>query len=226
MKKLAKFFTDNGLLIVFTLLFLVFLAGQAVAGRLAFNQTQAAHGLPSIGFREYVGTGNFLQGMFSNWQAAILQLASLIIFGVFLRQRGAPHSRAQKKSEGPSSGPRQSKRGSGGDKHTRSGKTQSWIYDNSLSIAFASIFVAIFCLHVFSGVAAYNQQRALIHQPPLSAPTFFVSSTFWFSTLQTWEAEYMAIALYLFLSIFLRQERSPESKPADAPDSDTGDANQ
>jgi hypothetical protein len=118
MKKLAKFFTDNGLLIVFTLLFLVFLAGQAVAGRLAFNQTQAAHGLPSIGFREYVGTGNFLQGMFSNWQAAILQLASLIIFGVFLRQRGAPHS--QKKPEGASSEARPSKRNSGGNKHTRS----------------------------------------------------------------------------------------------------------
>jgi hypothetical protein len=30
--------------------------------------------------------------MFANWQAVILQFGSLIIFGTFLRQRGAAHS--------------------------------------------------------------------------------------------------------------------------------------
>jgi hypothetical protein len=33
------------------------------------------------------------EGLASNWQAAFLQLASLIVFSGFLYQRGAPHSR-------------------------------------------------------------------------------------------------------------------------------------
>jgi len=64
-----------------------------------------------------------------------------------------------------------------------------------------------------------------MHQPPIGLGAFAVSSTFWFETTQTWEAEFMAIGLYIFLSIYLRQEGSPESKPVDAGDNDTGETN-
>jgi hypothetical protein len=230
MKELKKFFSDNGLLLVFAALFLASLAGQAFAGRALFNQVQNTHHLKPVSFEAYLGTGEFLQGMFANWQAAILQLGSLIIFGIFLRQRGAPHSRLNKKPVRRLFGQRRAEERSSegkhsGDKHTRSQKTKSWIYDNSLSIAFVALFLVVFVLHILSGAAAYNQQLTLNHQPTLSVGEFFASSKFWFSTMQTWEAEYMAIALYLLLSIFLRQKRSPESKPIGASDADTGDAN-
>ncbi len=42
---------------------------------------------------------------------------------------------------------------------------------------------------------------------------------------QTWQAEYLVIALYLVLSVFLRQQGSAESKPADASDGETGEHN-
>ncbi|HUY80167.1 MAG TPA: DUF6766 family protein [Acidobacteriaceae bacterium] len=221
MKKLKKFIADNSLLLVFIFLFLGFLAGQVFSGAAAYNDTRAVHGLPGIGYWCYVATGNFLQGVFANWQAAILQLGSLILFSVFLRARGAAHSIDPDK-------PREKTRSrwSLGRSRTRaSGKTASWLYRNSLSIAFTVLFFAAFILHLLSGAAAYNEQLALSHRPPLSVAAFFVSSQFWFSTLQTWEAEYMAIALYIFLTIFLRQEGSPESKPVEAKDSDTGKAN-
>jgi hypothetical protein len=89
---LKKFFAENGLLIVFTALFLACLAGQMLSGHALYDSTQRHAGKPVDSMLAYVCTGPFLQGMFSNWQAAILQLGSLIVFGIFLRQRGAPHS--------------------------------------------------------------------------------------------------------------------------------------
>jgi Domain of unknown function (DUF6766) len=213
-KKLQKFISENSLSIVLLFLFVGFLIAQGLAGLRLDNETRAAHGLGQVGYWRYVRAGTFLQGVFSNWQAAILQLASLIIFGVYLHQRGAPHSRKSISLGHPE------------HKERRwPAHKDAWVRRNSLSLVFVILFLAAFILHVFSGAAAYNQQRAYSHQPPLSTLAFFVSAKFWFSTFQTWQAEYMAIALYVLLSICLRQEGSPESKPVSAKNSDTGNPN-
>ncbi len=46
------------------------------------------------------------------------------------------------------------------------------------------------------------------------------------SVFQCWEAEFSAIGLYVVLSIFLRQEGSPESKPVGAGNEQTGGTNE
>lgn len=209
----GNFFAENSLSIVLLVLFVAFLIAQSLSGLSLYNDNQTLHGLAKIGYWQYVRTGTFLQGMFSNWQAAILQLASLIIFGVYLHQRGAPHSRKSIAFGHPE---HKDKRFPPGDR---------WLRRNSLSLVFVVLFVAAFLLHLFSGAAAYNQTRAYSHQPPLSVAAFSVSAKFWFSTFQTWEAEFMAIALYVLLSIVLRQEGSPESKPVESSNSDTGNPN-
>lgn len=232
MRKFKKFLADNGLLLIFSFLFLAFLIGQIFSGAALYNGTRAAHGLPPIGHWQYLTTGNFLQGTFSNWQAAIFQLGSLIIFGIFLRERGAAHSMKPGSAGAKRGGHRHPVRAfsrfsktSSRDEEAPSGAVASWFYRNSLSIAFVSLFAVCFVLHLFSGAASYNEQLALFHRAPLTVAEFLVSSKFWFSTFQTWEAEYMAIAVYIFLTIFLRQEGSPESKPVGSSDKDTGDTN-
>ena len=160
-----------------------FLAGQALCGDIAYNSTRAQAGLPAVGRWKYLLTGNFLEGVFENWQAAILQLGSLILFGIFLRQRGAPHSRK--------------------NVHRRRGTMKNWLYCNSLTIAFAVLFLGAFAMHLYAGTLQANEQRRMLHQPQVSMGAFLGSAKFWFTTFQTWEAEYMAIALYFFLSIFL-----------------------
>lgn len=219
MNKIKKVFADHGLLIVLTLLFVVFLVAQTFSGLWAYNGTRAAQGLSDLGYWQYVTTGNFLDGVFANWQAALLQLGALILFGIFLRQRGAAHSikpgkrrRRQKLAKKWGNSP--------------AAKLLARLYANSLSLAFLLLFLVCFVLHLFAGNAANNEQRALLHQPPLSAGGFFLSSQFWFLTMQTWEAEFMAIALYVALTIFLRQEGSPESKPVDATNDTTGVTNE
>ena len=92
-RRLKKFVSDDSMSIALFALFLVCVIGQAVSGWLAYDDwLQAAH-FQEIAFRAYLATGNFLDGMFSNWQAAILQLGVLIAFGTVLRQKGAAHSR-------------------------------------------------------------------------------------------------------------------------------------
>jgi hypothetical protein len=196
---------DNSFTLVFAGIFLVFLAGEALTGlELYRSQHQAAH-LP---LGRFLTTGTFLNAIFVNWQAAILQLACLIVFGVFLIQKGATHSKRS---------PRNARR--------RSGSFRRWVYGNSLGLAFFGLFAASFILHLVTGVSAYNEERALTHEAPVSFAEFIVSAKFWFLTFQTWQAEFFAIGIYMLFSIFLRQQGSPESKPLDAPDADTGEAN-
>jgi hypothetical protein len=215
MSDVKKFVKDNGLLLTFAGLFLLCLAGQVLSGKALYDGTQAAHGLPQVGYGKYVRTGDFLQGIFSNWQAAVLQLGSLILFGVVLHQKGTPHAKKegnQGQAVGEGSSPKADPR-------------DSWLKRNSLSLAFGVMFVLAFVGHWLSGAASYNSELALLHEPQMSRVAFLGSAKFWFSTMQTWEAEYAAIAIYVFLSIFLRQEGSPESKPTDATNDDTGDPN-
>jgi hypothetical protein len=47
-------------------------------------------------------------------------------------------------------------------------------------------------------------------------------ANFWFETFQNWQSEFLSVASIVILTIFLRQKGSPESKPVDAPDLETG----
>jgi hypothetical protein len=102
---------------------------------------------------------------------------------------------------------------------------RAWLYANSLSLAFIGMFVVTFLLHGLFGEWRYNENQALLHRPPMPLGSYVASSSFWFSVFQCWEAEFGAIGIYIVLSIFLRQQRSPESKPVDASNEQTGGAN-
>jgi hypothetical protein len=240
-----SFLRDNGLLLAFTALFLLCLYGQVWSGCLSHNAALAEHQQAPLDQWQYVHTGVFLQGIFSNWQAAILQLGTLIVFAVFLRQRGAAHSlqpdestahvnaKNQAKALGKTTRPEPRRDAKDGPQRKRrltskrpAGPRRSWWFRNSLSLAFGILFLVSFVFHLLSGAAAYNSQQALSHEATMTVSQYFGSAHFWFTTMQCWEAEFMAIALYIGLSIFLRQEGSPESKRADASNSETGGPNE
>src|SRR5579863_1030459 len=79
-RSLRKAINDDSMSIMLFSLFLLCLVGQGLSGWLAYNQALRAAHLPAITLIAYLATGNFLDGMLSNWQAAILQLAVLIAF--------------------------------------------------------------------------------------------------------------------------------------------------
>jgi hypothetical protein len=51
---------------------------------------------------------------------------------------------------------------------------------------------------------------------------YMTMSRFWFESFQNWQSEFISVAAIVFLSIFLRQFGSPESKPVDASMEETG----
>ena len=113
-------------------------AAQSFAGWWLQNETLAAYGKASIGYWHNLLTGNFLEGLASNWQAAFLQLASLILFSEFFYQRGAPHSRDPLR--------RISKR-----KLRDEAGHFSWFYRNSFFLALLLLFVLSLVMHVVVG---------------------------------------------------------------------------
>jgi hypothetical protein len=254
---LTRLIADNSLSIALFSLFAICIAAQSVVGWRSYGQSLAASHYPALGYGAYLETGTFQNAVFSNWQAAVLQLGVLIAFSTVLRQRGAAHSR---KSDEEKTGEEKTGEEKAGEEKTakdRQAETlraadeddkrpgpppassrrrlttnfqfnplrKNWLYNNSLSLALFGLFVLFFALHAWTSNRAYNEEQMLRHQQVQALLPYLGSSTFWFSCFQTWEAEFFAIGVYIVLSIFLRQERSPESKKPDAGDADTGDTN-
>ena len=212
MQKLLHPIKDNSLSIVLLALFVICIVAQSFAGWWLQNETLAAHGLAKIGFWQNMASATFLEGLASNWQAAFLQLASLILFSSLLYQRGAAHSRDPLKPIV--------------EQERRDAAARfNWFYRNSLFLTFWLLFVLSFVLHVVSGSAAFNEERTLTGRPPISIWAFLISAKLWSSTLQAWQAEYVAIALFVVFSIFLRQQYSAESKPIESSNEATGKEN-
>lgn len=211
MRRLIRIIKDNSLSIVFFSLFAICISIQSYAAWLLENETLARYGHASIGFWDFLSSGTYLEGLASNWQAAILQLASLVLLSSFLAQRGAAHSLNPQKAK----------------RKQKWAKTKrfSWLYRHSFFIGLLLLFVHSFVLHIVVGASAFNEQRALTGLPPISIPAFLLSAKFWTTTLQTWQAEYLVIAIYIVFSIFLREQDSPESKKIESKDETTGSSN-
>jgi hypothetical protein len=69
---------------------------------------------------------------------------------------------------------------------------------------------------------AWNEERAAQGEPAVTLLQYAQSARFWFESLQNWQSEFLALLSMIVLSIYLRQRGSPESKPVDAPHSQTG----
>jgi hypothetical protein len=207
-----RFLLDNGLSLAFLTLYLGTALGQTITGIRSFNDQRLQHALPTLPLHQFLLTGTYLDSIFVNWQAAVLQLAALIVFSSFLYQKGAAHSR--KDDSDPE------------HKEDTGGRHRSWLFRHSLSLAFFAMFLLTFALHSVFATLANNELLALDRQPPVPIHTFIHSANFWASTLACWQAEFFAIFAYVVLSIFLRQQNSPESKPGDSPDHETGGSNE
>jgi hypothetical protein len=98
------------------------------------------------------------------------------------------------------------------------------LYNYSLTITFLILFLISFSMHAVGGAAehcAEAQEHNQVDCP--SAIQYIGTSQFWFESFQNWQSEFLAVGSIVVLSIFLRQKGSPESKPVDAPHSDTGE---
>jgi hypothetical protein len=97
------------------------------------------------------------------------------------------------------------------------------LYRHSLSLAFLLLFFVSFALHAAGGAREYSEEQVLHGGEAVSTLEYVATARFWFESFQNWQSEFLAIGSMVVLSIFLRQQGSPESKPVDAPHGETGD---
>lgn len=219
---MRRLLRENGLSIVMLGSFVVFIAGQSFTGRLVQNSEREDHGLAPLGFGEYLGSAHFLEATMENWESEFLQMAVFIILTAFLYQKGSAESKSLTEAEEVDRDPRQSRNKKNAPWPVRRGGWALKLYKNSLSQAFLALFFASFFFHAVGGCAEYNAEQVQHGQPTVTLAGYFANSQFWFESFQNWQSEFLAIGAMVVLTIFLRQRGSPESKPVDAPHSETG----
>jgi hypothetical protein len=213
---------DNGLSLVLFGLFASSLLGQALAGHHHYNDEQVEHGQPTVSMTEYLRSGDFLEATAENWESEFLQMGAYVLFTCFLFQRGSAESKKIGASEAVDRDPRRFKNKHGVPWPVRRGGWALRLYSNSLSLAFLLLFALSFILHAIGGTRAHNEEQIAHGGETISVIEYLGSARFWFESLQNWQSEFLAIAMMVVLSIFLRQRGSPESKPVDAPHHQTG----
>jgi len=212
---------NHGLSIVLVSLFILTIAGQTFAGWHVYNEEQRQHGESPVGFGAYVRSGHFGEATFENWESEFLQMAFYVVLTAFLFQRGSSESKRPNVFEEVDLDPREAPDKESAPWPVRRGGWMLVLYEHSLSLAFAVLFLMSFTLHATRGVIELNEQQLAHKEPPLTTVQYLGTSQFWFESFQNWQSEFLALAAMVVLSIFLRQRGSPESKPVHAPTWDT-----
>jgi hypothetical protein len=213
---------NNGLSIVLAALFVLTMTGQIVFGWFAYNADQRDHGEAVVSLTAYLRTGHFGEATFENFESEFLQMAFYVLLTAVLYQRGSSESKRPDTIELVDLDPRESPRKDGAPWPVRRGGFWLVLYENSLSVTFAALFLLSFGLHAWTGAAQYSAEQLAHGQPAAMTSEYIKTAQFWFESFQNWQSEFMSLGAMVVLTIFLRQRGSPESKPVDAPTWDTG----
>jgi hypothetical protein len=214
----------NGLSLVVGTLFLLFWGGQSVAGWIEHNQTAQAHGQQVLGFLPYLLTGHFWEATFENWESEFLQMAAFVLLTSFLYQKGSAESK-KLPEEGENPGdedPDQERTRPDAPRPVRRGGWRLWLYEQSLCLTLALLFLVSFAGHAIAGAREYSQDQLAHGEPGVTALQYLGCARFWFESLENWQSEFLAVLSLVVLSIWLRAKGSPESKPVAAPHHQTG----
>jgi hypothetical protein len=198
-------------------LFLLFVLGQAIAGVLDFNEQQRQRHMAPVSLGVYLTTGHFWEAMGENWESEFLQMAAFVILTTVLFQRGSPESKEPDKPNPQDEDPRLHAHESNAPWPVRRGGWVLVLYEHSLSLTFAALFLLSVLLHAWGGVREYNADQVAQGEPAIGYLAYFLTSQFWFESFQNWQSEFLAIASMVFLSVYLRQRGSSESKPVHMP---------
>jgi hypothetical protein len=219
-----RFAREQSLSLFFLAIFLAAIVGQAIAGHELYNQEQLAHGEEGVSIWRYVVSSHFGNSVMENWQSEYLQFMIFMLVTVWLIQRGSPESK-QPGAEGTESARAQRighHAGREAPAWARPRGIRTAIYSNSLLIAMVIIFVGSWFAQSVTGWTDFNSDQQAHGDATVSWLSYVGSATFWESTLENWQSEFLAVGSFVALTIFLRQRGSPESKPVGAPHEATG----
>jgi hypothetical protein len=88
--KLYEHSLSLGLLLLFLLSFIL----HGVGGMKAYNEEQRDHGQQPVSLAQFLESPQFWFQSFQNWQSEFLSIGVLVVFGIFLREKGSAESKA------------------------------------------------------------------------------------------------------------------------------------
>ena len=224
---MGKWMRDRSLSLVAFGLFLAAMLGQTLAGHRDYNQEQEDHGEAPVGVLQYMGTGTFAEATFENWESEFLQMSVFIFLTAILVQKGSAESRKPEDEEGADEQsvdepPEAHRHDPDAPWPVRRGGVALAVYKRSLSLALFLLFIVTFVGHAAGGTAAANEEALQHGGERVSMLGYMATARFWFESLQNWQSEFLSVWAIAVLSIWLRQQGSPESKPVAAPHEQTG----
>jgi amino acid transporter len=218
---MKSFLKNNGLSLVFFLLFIIALIGQFFSGYAEHNKEREEDGQRLFSISEYISSGHFLQATFENWESEFLQMALFVILTISLYQKGSSESKKPGEKEPVDREPSAKRKGAPWP--VKKGGIYLKIYTHSLTIALILLFLISFAMHFYGSIKNENEELVLKGMPPETFGQYIFSNRFWFESFQNWQSEFLSVFAIVVLSVYLRQKGSPQSKPVDAPHYETGE---
>jgi hypothetical protein len=218
--RLRRWLYENSLLLVTLLLIIGSWIGQVFTGWHDNNDNLQQMRLAQLTLPQYLHSGHLLEATFENWESEFLQMGMYVVLTIGLRQKGSPESKQLTGEEEVDQEPDPTQPDAPWP--VRRGGWWLHVYKHSLTITFLSLFLLSVYLHARGGTSVYNIEQAHEGEPLVTVWGYLHTSRFWFESFQNWQSEFVSIFSLVGLTIFLRQQSSPQSKPVDAPTAKTG----
>ena len=90
-----------------------------------------------------------------------------------------------------------------------------FLRDNSLGLVFGTLFLIVLVGQAIAGHATFNEDQLAEGLQPISFGRYVTSASFGADVAENWQSEYLQFFLFIFLTVWLVQRGSPESKPVD-----------
>lgn len=217
---MKRFTWNNGLSIAFLFLFILSFCAQVWFGFKEHNEERRDEGGSALTFTTYISSGHFIEATFENWESEFLQMAVFVYLTVFLYQKGSSESKKFDGKDEVDKSPDPKRKNAPWP--VRKGGFILKLYQNSLTLVLAFLFVFSFVLHFYGSLKDENEHHILKGLPEETASHYLASNRFWFESFQNWQSEFLSIFAIILLSVYLRQKGSSQSKPVDAPYYETG----
>ena len=95
------------------------------------------------------------------------------------------------------------------------GRIRRAVHYHGLSIVLVAIFVVTLVGQIWSGWYTYNGEQIDHGEAPVTLTAYFATGHFGEATFENWESEFLQMAFYVLLTVFLYQVGSSESKRPD-----------
>lgn len=95
---------------------------------------------------------------------------------------------------------------------------KSFITNNALSLVFLLFFLVTFLPQIYFGMEEYNGELQEYGVAEVTLMDYLTTGHFLEATFENWESEFLQMALFVWLTIYLKQKGSSESKKFDGTD--------